>query len=207
MKAKAIILVSLLVTGCSIAGVKRAPVDKLPSDLTSEERIEAIEGMKEKYPNDPYLYLTLGKLYYNEFLAPEAKQNFEKALAIDPKLNEARVYLATLHMETGETDSAKTLLEEALKISPKDTKALTKMGVLYYSNKDVAKAVTYFDRAIKLDPKCVEAHYNLGLAFAESGLLSEAINEWRKVLEIAPDGETADQARMALDRVERIRNR
>jgi hypothetical protein len=48
-----------------------------------------------------------------------------------------------------------------------------------------------------------EAHYNLGLAFAESGLLLEAIREWRTVLDIAEEGETADRARMSLERAER----
>jgi tetratricopeptide (TPR) repeat protein len=207
MVKKILILVSIAIVGCGIWGTKRAPIDKLPSDLSAEDRIEALEGMKEKYPNDPNLYLALGRLYYDQFLPVDARNNFEKALAIDPKLNEARVSLAVLYLETDETDSAKALLDEALKMDPKDSRALTKMGIVYYSEKDVAKAVYYFTRAIQSDPKCVEARYNLGLAFAEAGLLSEAEAEWRKILEIAPDSETADQARMALERVSRVKSR
>ncbi len=207
MRNKILIMVSIVVVGCGIWATKKAPIDKLPSDLSVEDRIEALESMKQKYPDDSNLYLALGRLYYDQFLPVDARANFEKALAIDPKLNEARISLAVLYLETGETDSAKVVLEEALRVDPNDSRALTKMGILYYSEKDVAKAVHYFTRAIQYDPKCVEARYNLGLAFAEAGLLSEATAEWQKILEIAPDSETADHARMALERVSRIKSR
>lgn len=207
MRSKVSVMLCLALIGCGTWGAKRAPVDNLPSDLSAEDRIQALEEMKQKYPNDPYLYLALGNLYYDEFISGDAQDNFQKALALDPKMNEARVSLAVLYFELGEIDSAKALLEEALRINPKDVNALTRMGIYYYGEKDVAKAVNYFTRAIQLDPKCVEARYNLGLAFAEAGLLSEAIVEWQKILEIAPDSKSADQAKIALDRVSKVKRR
>ena len=35
------------------------------------------------------------------------------------------------------------------------------------------------------------------------GLLLEAVREWRKVVEMGVEGETAERAKMSLDRVER----
>ncbi len=199
------VLVGLaVIVGCGIWAVKRAPVESVPEDADPEVKMQMLEDMKAEYPDDPNLYFTLGNVYYDELMLDDARSNFEKAIDLDPKFNKARVNLATLLMEIDEVDSARSLLEEAIGIDEKDVKAYTNLGLLYYSESDLAKAVKYFARALEIDSTCVEAHYNLGFAFAESGLLLEAIREWRKVIDLEPEGEIAEQARMSLERTEKL---
>jgi len=193
-----------VIVGCGIWGVKRAPIETVPEDADPEVKMDMLEKMKADYPDDPNLYYTLANLYYDGLMLEDAKQNFEKAIQLDPKMNKARVNLAMLLMEIDEVDSAKALLQEAIKINDRDAKAYTNLGLIYYADSDMATAVKYFSKAIDIDSTCVEAHYNLGLAFAESGLLLEAIREWRKVVEIQPEGDIAEQAKMSLERTEKL---
>ena len=200
--ASTVILV--LIIGCAGGrGVRRAPVDAIPEDVDAETRIQLLEEMVLTFPEDAHLFYEIGNLYYDQLLPGEARTNYERALALDPDLNKARVNLAMVLAETDEADSAKTLLKDAIRRNPSDTKAYNNLGMVYYTDLDVNNAVKYFTMAIELEPDNLEAHYNLGLAFAESGLLLEAIQEWRTVLGISEEGETADRARLSLDRAER----
>jgi superkiller protein 3 len=196
----AMILVAVI--GCA-AQVRRAPIDSIPEDTDPETRVEMLEEMTLKYPDDANLYFEIGNHYYDQIMPVEARTNYERALQLDPDFNKARVNLAMLLVESDEVDSAKVLLEEAIRREPKDAKAYNNLGMVYYSELEVEKAVRYFEHALEIDPMNAEAHYNMGLAFAESGLLLEAIREWRTVLDIEEEGETADRARMSLERAER----
>ncbi len=197
------VFVGYIAAGCGMRGVKRAPIDTLPEDADAETKIEMLETMAANYPEDANVYFELGNLYYDQLLPSDAVTSYEKALALDPKMNGARVNLAMLLAESADADSAKALLEEALKVDPRDAKAYNNLGMIYYTEMDVDSAVKYFEKALQIDPQSVEAHYNLGLAFAESGLLLEAIREWRLVLELDQESETAQRARLSLERAEK----
>jgi tetratricopeptide (TPR) repeat protein len=197
------LMVLAILVGCGVRGVRRAPIDSIPEDALVEVRIEQLEAMTEEYPDDALLYFELANIYYEEAMPSDARRNYEKVLSLDHEMNKARINLAMLLAETDEPDSAKALLEEALRIDGTDAKAYSNLGMIYYADKDVPTAVRYFTKAVELDPESPEAHFNMGLAFAESGLLLEAIREWRRVLEITEEGETAQRARLSLERVER----
>jgi tetratricopeptide (TPR) repeat protein len=197
-----LVMLLALAIGCA-AKVRKAPIDKIPEDADPDTRVELLEEMTLKYPDDANLYYEIANHYYDQIMPVEARTNYERALELDPDFNKARVNLAMLLVESDEVDSAKALLKEAIKREPTDAKAYNNLGMVYYSELEVGKAVDYFQRSLEIEPGNAEAHYNLGLAFAEAGLLLEAIREWRTVLELADEGETADRARMSLERAER----
>jgi superkiller protein 3 len=197
-------LAALLVIaiGCA-AQVRRAPIATIPEDTDPDTRVELLEEMTLKYPDDANLYFEIGNHYYDAVMPVEARTNYERALSLDPDFNKARVNLAMLLVESDEVDSAKTLLREAIRREPGEAKAYNNLGMVHYSELEVDEAVRYFRRALEIEPANPEAHYNLGLAFAEAGLVLEAVREWRQVLELVEEGETADRARMSLERAER----
>jgi tetratricopeptide (TPR) repeat protein len=197
------VLLAAFLAGCGAPAVKRAPIDTIPADADVEVKIEMLEEMGHAYPGDALVYYELGNLYSEQLLAVDAMESYERALGIDPSLNMARVNLAMLLAESDEVDSAKVLLEEAIRIDPTDAKALNNLGMVYYTELDNNTAVKYFLKALEVDPGNIEAHYNLGLAFAERGLLHEAVREWNAILESGDEGETAQRARLSVERVEK----
>lgn len=192
----------IAVSGCAVMGPKRAPLAALPDSLDADTRADTLEALALQYPQDAEVFFALGNAYYDQAVPEQARQNYEKAISLDPKMTKARVNLAALIGEAGQADSARVMLEEIIRDDPKDSRALTNLGMLCYNLKDADSAVKYYTKAITLDPANAEAHYNLGVAFAEQGLLLEAIREWRVVLELTDQGDTANRARLALERVE-----
>ena len=199
----AALLTLTMVLGCGKPAVKRAPLDAVTRDLDADTRVEMLEQLAMNFPDDANVYYELGNTYYEQALPNDARRSYEKALTLDPEMNAARVNLAMLLAESDEADSAKVLLKRVLELDPDDAKAYTNLGVVYYAEANVDAAVKYFIKALEIEPDNLEAHYNLGLAFAESGLLVEAISEWRRILEIDETSETAERARLSLDRAER----
>jgi tetratricopeptide (TPR) repeat protein len=195
-------LLALAIVGCATFGPKRAPLATVPDTLDAESRAEALEEMVKTYPEDAELFFTLGNIYYDQAIPDLSRQNYEKAISLDRKMEKARVNLAMVIAESGEPDSAKTILEDVIRRDPRNVKAIVDLGVIHYDTKDIDKAVKYYSRALALDPKNLEAHYNLGMAFAESGLLLEAIREFRAVTDVQPEGDLAQRARLALERAE-----
>lgn len=193
-----------VLSGCAATGPRRAPVASLPDSMDIDLRTAELEKMALEYPDDPEIFYILGNEYYDQAVPDLAKANYEKALALDPKMAKARVNLAMLVAEVGEPDSARIMLEDVLRTNPGDPRALTDLGTIYYNLKDVDTAVKYYTAALESDPNNAEAHYNLGMAFAESGLVLEAIREWRLVLELVSEGDTADRARLALERADAV---
>ncbi|MFZ1947746.1 MAG: tetratricopeptide repeat protein [bacterium] len=191
-------------SGCATFGPKRAPIDSLPDSTDVDTMTEALEGMALEYPEDANVFFALGNAYYDQAIPDQARQNYEKAIALDPKMSKARVNLAMLLAETGEPDSARAMLEDVIKGDPKDSRALTDLGMICYNLKDVDTAVRYYTRAIEADPKNPEAHYNLGVAFGEAGLVLEAMREWNTVLELVTEGDTANRARLAIERADGV---
>jgi tetratricopeptide (TPR) repeat protein len=195
-------LAALAIVGCATFGPKRAPLAAVPDTLDAEGRAEALEGMTAAYPEDAELYFALGNAYYDQAVPDLARQNYEKAIGLNPKMDKARVNMAMLIAESGEPDSAKVILQGVLTRDPRDVKALIDLGMINYNAKDVDTAVKYYTRALAIEPANLEGHYNLGMAFAESGLLLEAIREFRTVLDAADEGDMAQRARLALERTE-----
>jgi len=193
-----------VLSGCAATGPRRAPVASLPDSMDVDLRMAELEKMALEYPDDPEIFFILGNEYYDQAVPDLAKANYEKAIALDPEMVKARVNLAMLVAEVGEPDSARIMLEDVLRTNPGDPRALTDLGTIYYNLKDVDTAVKYYTAALEFDPNNAEAHYNLGMAFAESGLVLEAIREWRLVLELVSEGDTADRARLALERADAV---
>jgi cytochrome c-type biogenesis protein CcmH/NrfG len=196
--------VYVAMSGCATFGPKRAPIDSLPDSTDVDTKTQALEAMALEYPKDANVFYTLGNTYYDQAIPDQARQNYEKAVALDPKMSKARVNLAMLLAETGEPDSARAMLEAVIKADPKDSRALTNLGMICYNLKDADTAVKYYTTAIQADPKNPEAHYNLGVAFGEAGLVLEAMREWNIVLELEPEGDIANRARLAIERADGV---
>ena len=78
--------------------------------------------------------------------------------------------------------------EQSLKIDPNDPDVSTDLGVSYYYTNRPDDALAQFDRSLKIDPEHTKTLLNKGivLAFGKEDLRAAA-DEWKKVVELAPD--------------------
>ncbi len=101
-------------------------------------------------PNDAFLNFDMGVfLTYRNF--PDSSIGFyEKALALDPKLNPARINLGVLRYRNGSFSEALQLLEPCVKDDPKNSLLAYYLGLSYRKNEMEEKAVSELERAVAL---------------------------------------------------------
>jgi tetratricopeptide (TPR) repeat protein len=120
----------------------------------------------------------------------------------DPKNAQATLELANLYFDAERWDDAITWYEKAVTLNPTNADASTDLGVSYYYTNKADQALARFETSLKIDPKHTKTMLNKGivLAFGKQDLAAAA-NEWKKVVEIAPDSPEGQAARRALEGV------
>jgi tetratricopeptide (TPR) repeat protein len=104
----------------------------------------------------------------------EAADHFKTAVALDPKLPNVRIYLATAYLQQyipgTETPENKKYAQQAmeelqgtLKDEPNNLLATEYVANIYYQMKDFPKAEEWSKKVTELDPKNKEAFYTLGV--------------------------------------------
>ena len=84
------------------------------------QAVAAFKVATEKAPQDASGYFHLGLAYRQQQQNQAARQAFEKALALDPNMRQARAQLTALSVATGEGAQAEADLKQALAQQPQD---------------------------------------------------------------------------------------
>ena len=137
-------------------------------------------GRRERRP-PPYAYMK-GLAYYEQGAEAAAMQAFEQALAEDPGLAEAHLYIGNVHARQGRSAAAADAYESAIEIDPGFVEAYNNLGTTYANMNRAEDAMEAYRRALSLDDRFYDARTNLGLLYAEAGRLDEAIEEYMKVI-------------------------
>jgi tetratricopeptide (TPR) repeat protein len=107
--------------------------------------------------------------------AEAASAAYERAIAIDPALLDARINLGRLLHEKGRFASAERVYRDALIHCGSDAVLLYNMGVLLEDLKRPGEAVKAYEAALALDACFADCHYNLALVYESLGKRKEAI--------------------------------
>lgn len=119
--------------------------------------------------------------------ADEAIEHYEKAIALDPKLVQARLNLALAYTGRGQNALAVAQLRAAVAADPTFVAGHVNLGNALAKEGDAKAALASFRSAVKADPRSALAHNSLGLALQRSGDHAAAIVELREALAIDPD--------------------
>jgi cytochrome c-type biogenesis protein CcmH/NrfG len=124
----------------------------------------------------------------------------QAVVARDPKNFDAWVQLGNDYFDTRQPQKAIDAYSRALELKPNSPNVLTDQGVMYRDVGQFDKAVANFLKANQVDPKHVQSLFNLGVVYLNDlKQPKKAIDVWNKIIQIAPQSEQAQQARIALD--------
>lgn len=106
---------------------------------------------------------------------------------------------AKLHNQFAHFDEAITNFNAAIELAPNDPKLYLLRAQTYLLLYEWDKVLADCNKAIELDPTYAEAYYQRGLLYysilqAGSSLYEEALADFQRYLDLAPDGEHAEQA-------------
>lgn len=169
----------------------RVYADQLPDEKNSPEfqyftiKVQALlgnpyqllrrmtqESLRE--PKNPAFYygkaLALDKLERDK----EAREEFQKALQLDPGNDLIQRDLAVFHFHHNRYLEAQKLLNELSARHPQDEVVLFYLGRIYQERRQFNQALPLFEKVHKLNPTFIEVYYNLGTVYGETKQLGPA---------------------------------
>jgi tetratricopeptide (TPR) repeat protein len=120
----------------------------------------------KKSPNKARVHGNLGKAYLDAGEYEKARIEFEKVIALDPKLLGAYDNLATIYIDHyKQYGRAREYLYEVLRQKDDYPSPYLNLGVINLRLRELPEAITNFQKVLELDPKNLLGHYNLAAAY------------------------------------------
>jgi tetratricopeptide (TPR) repeat protein len=169
------------------AALGRAFLDKfnLTRDPASIERAQAAASRARSLdPEMPETHVTLGNIANRTGRAPEAIQEFERALSRRPDSVDAVTGMGMALMSAGRAPEAEQAFRRAVALEPGWWSTHSHLGFFYFRQGRFADAITPFRKVTQLLPDNVRGWNNLGAVALHTGNFDEAKQSFTRSLSI-----------------------
>ncbi|MDY6804001.1 MAG: tetratricopeptide repeat protein [Cyanobacteriota bacterium] len=131
-------------------------------------------------------YSNWGGILVGQGKFDDAREIFEKALALQPE--DATLYnnLGQAFLEAGNIEGAIATYQQALELQPELIVARHNIGKAYQKKGLHSEAIAYFQQVIERQPNNIFANSDCGFSFMEEGKLLEAMASFQKVIKNNP---------------------
>lgn len=136
---------------------------QLHHDVMDEIRVLFLVNEKIKLIRQPMPHYRLANLFLYKNFLPEAVDNFQRVIALDPKNKKAHKRLALAFLSTGQFETAVDVIKQAILLAPNYPDLYNISGVINTRLHRFDQAKGDFQKAIQLKPIFLEANFNLGL--------------------------------------------
>ena len=133
----------------------------------------------KKTPTDTYLLCERAYGFTLQQHDSDAVRFYQKALKLDPSLEQAQLALAILLADQGRLLEARKLLERYVATESGNALAWTQLGATWLQGGTAGKAEELLQRALALDPDFPDARFMLSFALLEQGRLREGFECYR----------------------------
>ena len=162
--------------------------------LAKEDFAAAIAAL-EKYttarPEEAFGFFQLAYAHTGAKNWERARENYTKAIALDPKMGAAHLNLGLIILDQGEAKDAVAPLRRAAELLPERAQVKFVLGTALEKSGEVAPAIATYRAAITQDAKNPEYHLALGRALLNSGQHVEAQPAFEAALKLRPDAAAA----------------
>ncbi|HEY6126563.1 MAG TPA: tetratricopeptide repeat protein [Candidatus Acidoferrum sp.] len=134
----------------------------------------------------PAAYVSLGRLHSSLAKHDLALQEFQKALAINPRDSEAIKGMAGAYERMGRVQDAEESYKRAIALRPDYWDGYNHLGTFYFQQKRYAEAIGQFQKVVQLTPDNAAAHSNLGAQYQNISDYAKAEEEFKKSVALAP---------------------
>jgi len=137
-------------------------LDQGKVDLASfvyQKALNSIEGAD----GNAYLHCNLGRVYMARDQDYLARQEFDRALQLDPDLVAAMIFLGDARLDDHDWEGAASLLERARALEPHNPAILVDLGIAYRGLGRFEEAQALYQQALDLDPGNPDPYLNLAV--------------------------------------------
>ncbi len=168
-------------------------LDEAQRDIDKKDFEAAITPLQKflaEKPDVAWAHFQLAYAYTALKRVPEARAEYEHAIALDPKMSEAYLNLGILLTEP-EPAAAVAPLRKAVELLPAQSRPRILLGVAQERSGDFAGAADSFEGAVHLDPRDTEAALHLAKLYLHLKRPADAEAKFRSVLEVQPTSAAA----------------
>jgi Flp pilus assembly protein TadD len=156
-----------------------------------EAAIAPLQKVIAEQPEFAYAHFQLAYVYTALKRTDEARAEYARTLAIDPKISEAYLNLGMLLLDKEEDAAAVAPLRKAVELLPAQSRPRYLLAVALDRSGNHAGAAESFEALIHLDPNDITALDYLGWAALREGKSEEAEARFRRALGVQPKGPEA----------------
>jgi len=163
-------------------------LDEAKRDIDKNEFEAAIGPLQKVIAEEPefaYAHFQLGYVYTALKKNDEARAEYEKTVAIDPKMSEAYLDLGILLLDKDPAASVAPLTKAAA-LLPAQSRPQFLLGVALERSGKLSDAATSFENAVLLDPRDFDTVLHLGNTYLALNRAANAEKKFRNALEIQP---------------------
>jgi tetratricopeptide (TPR) repeat protein len=153
-------------------------------DLT--RAAETGEKASAMLPPDTVVLTNLGSVYLQQGRTNDARRVLEQALAINPDLPDAKVFLGLASMNERDLAAGESLFRSAISAQPDSAEANNDLASILVARGDYSEAVFHLQKAVEGNPSNVEVHRNYGKSLALTGAFDQAALELKQAMQFDP---------------------
>jgi protein O-GlcNAc transferase len=175
-----------------------APLLQQANDAINKMEFAAALDPLQKYiaqrPDDPYAHFQLGYALVGLKRPEEAKTQFLRAIALDPKMAAAHLNLGLVLMDRDPATAAEAF-RHAAELQPTESRPRFLAGFCLEQIGKLPESIEQYRAALAISPKDYEAHFALGRVLALSKDAAGAEGQFRQAVTARSD---SAQARLGL---------
>src|SRR6267142_711326 len=163
-------------------------LDEAKRDIDKNEFEAAITPLQKviaEQPDSAYAHFQLAYVYTALKKTSEARAEYERAIAIDPKMSEAHLDLGILLLDKDPAASVAPLTKAA-ELLPAQSRPHFLLGVALERSGNPSAAATAFENALALDPVDVDTLLHLGETYLALNRPAHAEQKFRNAIERQP---------------------
>jgi tetratricopeptide (TPR) repeat protein len=163
-------------------------LDEAQRDIDANQFEAALTPLQKfltEKPDVAWAHFQLGYAYTALKRTDEARAEYERATALDPKMSEAFLNLGIL-LTAKDSAAAVAPLHRAVDLLPAQSRPRFLLGLAEERSGDIPAAVESYESALRLDPRDIETVIHLGSLYVGLKRYSEAETKFRAALETQP---------------------
>ena len=152
--------------------------------------LEPLQKYIAQRPDDPYAHFQLGYSYAGLKRPDDAKAEFSRAIALDPKMAAAHLNLGLVLMDSDPASAAESF-RRAAELGPTESRPRFLAGFSLERAGKFPEAVEQYRAALALSPKDYEAHFALGRVLLRTGDAPGAEGQFQEAIAARADSAPA----------------